>query len=110
MKKFLPILLLVSVLWGAVAFTVTRCMCMEQAQAQQVPVAKPVRVYMLHDPVKDKWYRVNLGGLSSWGHQNQGGVWTVQADVKTLLSTMLGKRPKRYKIEAFLLIPVKNNK
>lgn len=77
---------------------------------QQVFVAKPVRVYMLHDPVKNKWYRENFGGLSSWGAQNQGGVWTVQADVQTLLATMLGKRPKRYKIEAFLLISVKNNK
>lgn len=106
--KFLSILLLISILWGAVAFTTTRSMCMQQVQ--QVPATKPVRVYMLHDPVKDTWYRENFGGLSSWGAQNKGGVWTVQADVQTLLSTMLGKRPKRYKIEAFLLIPVKNNK
>lgn len=77
---------------------------------QLTPVNTLVRVYMIHDPVGNQWFRKNMFGLTAWGSQQQGYVWTTRSDAVSALAGILSDRGARCEIKAFLLIPAKDNK
>lgn len=82
------------------------------ALTQQVVFAtdNPVRVYMVYDPVDNKWHTKNTFGLSTWGEQQSGEVWTKRREAERTLAGMLSERAARCQIKAFVLIPATDDK
>ena len=80
----------------------------------QLPVPEPsepkppVRVYMIQDPGEGVWYRTNPFGLTGWGEQTQGRVWTTKKKALSTLGGLYGTRASRCVVKTFVLLPVED--
>ena len=111
MKYFMTLLMVLAVTLACIGVGATAPVEKDKSSiAQALPIVMPVRVYMIHDPVGNQWFRKNMFGLTAWGTQQQGYVWTTRSDAVSALAGILSERGSRCEIKAFLLIPAKDDK
>ncbi len=100
----LPLLLLVATL--ALAQSSLTQLRSEPTSASVAAAEKPVRVYMLQDPVSKDWYSLAAFELIEWGPQAKAEVWTVKKQALDAKALMFSKRAKGSVVRAFLLLAV----
>lgn len=111
MKYFMTLLMAFAVMLACIGVADTAPIEKDKPVVGQLtPVNAPVRVYMIYDPVGNQWFRKNMFGLTAWGVQQQGYVWTTRSDAVSVLAGILSARGARCEIKAFLLIPAKDDK
>lgn len=106
MKQFLLMTIVLTSLWGLAMIGT--------AVAQQNE--KPLRVYFIHSPHDNLWYRSARGlgvmplNFVKWDKQEKASVWTIRKEAERAKGQMLGNRAKNSKIKAFILLPAFDNK
>lgn len=101
MKKFLLVFgILVAITLSLIVIGVDA-----QVVTPSMQDGQPVRVYMIQDVERDRWYMMKPPlGLVGWVPQQEAFVWTHKQHAEKARAALLGNR--KTALRTFLLLPV----